>query len=156
MEQEQKQEIQQSTASGFAATEDELTKALAGVKTRVAELEEILARKNDEIVTLTLSKDNLDKKIEALSKSLAEAVNGYRSMVVQANPEIPVEMLGGNTIEAVGESLKQAKELVTKVKKRLETDLMGSHIPSGAPERSIPVFDLSPREKIRQGIETRK
>jgi chromosome segregation ATPase len=156
MEQEQKQENHESIASGLPETTNELTTALAEVQTRVTDLEKVIAHKDDEIATLIQSKDSLDGKIHSLNRSLAEAVSGYRTMVVQANPEIPAEMVIGDTVEAIVESMKQARALVNKVRKNLETDLLATHFPAGAPERGTPVLDLSPREKIRQGIETRK
>jgi hypothetical protein len=156
MEQGQKQEIHETADVTLSTTEDELTKTLADVKAHVNELEDILINKDSEISTLTQLKDNLEKQIEGLNRSLMDAVSGYRAMVIQSNHEIPEEMLSGDTIEAIGESLKRAKTLVGKVRKSLETDLLTSQFPAGAPERSVPVLDMSPREKILHGIENQK
>jgi len=156
MEQEQKQENKETNTTDQQGTTDELTKMLAEVRARVTELEKVLVDKNDEIASLRQQKDNLDGKIISLDRSMAEAVSSYRKMVIQANPEIPPEMVTGNTIETIVDSMKQAKALVDKVRKDLETDMRATRFPAGAPERGTPVLDLSPREKIRQGIETRK
>jgi len=156
MEQEQKQENKETTTGDLSGTTDELTGALAEVKARVSGLEKVIGEKDAEIATLKQLKGNLDSKISDLDRSLAEAVSGYRSMIIQVNPEIPAEMVIGDTVETIVESVKQAKALVNKVRKDLETDMQAIRFPAGSPERGTPVFDLSPREKIRHGLEAGK
>lgn len=152
MEQERTQEHRGPSADVQPETTDQLMKAFSEAKARVAEIEAALSLKDTEIASLKQAKDSLDTKAQSLDRSLAEAVSGYRSMVVQANPQIPAEMVGGDTVAAIAESLKQAKALVGKVRESLEADLLASRFPAGAPERGAPLLDLSPREKIRQGI----
>jgi hypothetical protein len=80
-------------------------------------------------------------------------VAGFRTMVVRTNPEIPEEMVNGETIEEVNESLDKAKALVGRVRQELEASISRARVPAGAPERAAPDLSaLSPGEKIRYAL----
>ena len=136
------EELEQSAASrvteleGLVAQKDEeLTKANA----RIIELEPALADKDSEMATL--------------KQSLAEAVASYKTMVVQANPQVFEELITGDTIEAINDSLEKAKTLVSRVRQGLEAEITAGKVPAGAPERTPPDLSaLSPREKINYAI----
>ena len=132
-----------------AQRDDELAKANA----RIIELEEALTGKDSDIATLKQSQAEMDERLTTASSSLAEAVASYRTMVVQANPEVIEELITGDTIEAVSESLDKAKALVSKVRQGVETEISLAKVPAGAPERTSPdLSTLSPREKIQYAI----
>jgi hypothetical protein len=76
--------------------------------------------------------------------------------VVEANPGIPDELIGGESVAAIGESLKKAQTLVKQVRRGIEADASLVRFPAGAPERTSPNVNLSPREKIQQAISTSK
>jgi len=141
----------QSAISGQPSAEAP-DKELAQAKARIAELEGALAGKDDEIASLTRSQANLEAKVKDLNSSLAEAVSGYRTMVVQTNPDVLPELINGETVAALGESLRQAKALVGKVREGLEAELSRARFPAGSPERGRGDVDLSPIEKIQRGI----
>ncbi len=123
----------------------------------VAELEQVIANKDTEIATMKQAKGELEERLKTLSNSLGEAVASYRTMVVKANPEVIEELIGGDTIEAINESLKKAKTLVSKVRQLLEAEISLAKVPAGAPERTSPdISALSPREKIQYAIAGRK
>ncbi len=127
----------------------ELTKANA----RLIQFEQVIANKDSEIATLKQAKGELEERLKTISNSLAEAVASYRAEVVKANPEVIEELIGGDTIEALNESLKKAKTLVSKVKQGLEAEISLAKVPAGAPERTLPdISALSPREKIQYAI----
>ncbi len=113
---------------------------------RLAELEGLLARKSEE-----LNKANdLLAKVDA---DLKQAVAGYRTMLAKTNPDVLPELLGGETIAALDSSLARSKELVGRIKSRLEEQAGSIRIPAGAPQREgVDVEGMSPREKIRWGI----
>ena len=78
---------------------------------------------------------------------------GYKSMVVQANPEIVEELINGDTVESINDSLEKAKVLVNKVRQGIETEVSLAKVPAGAPERTSPdLSTLSAREKIQYAI----
>ena len=136
------EELEQSAASRVTELEglmtqkdEELTKANA----RIIELEPALADK--------------DSEMAILKQSLAEAVASYKTMVVQANPQVLEELITGDTIAAINESLEKAKTLVSRVRQGLEAEIALAKVPAGAPERTPPDLSaLSPREKINYAI----
>ncbi len=137
----------------IAQKDEELTKTNA----QLAELEQVVAGKDNEIASLKQTSDELEKRLTTLNNSLAEAVASYKAAVVQANPEVIEELISGGTIESINESLDKAKDLVSKVRQGVETEILLAKVPAGAPERTSPDLSaLSPREKIQYAIEGRK
>ena len=135
---------------GLIAQKDE---ELASKDSHISELEQATASLEGEIATLKQavaeSNDNLDK----LDESLKQAVASYKTLVVQSYPDIPEELVTGDSIEVINNSLASAKELVTKVRKGMEAEISLVRIPAGAPERTAPDLSaLSPREKIQYAI----
>ena len=126
---------------------------LARTNARLAELEQALAGRDSDIATLRQSRDELEGRVANISNSLAEAVDSYKDMVVQANPEVIEELISGDTIESINESLSEAKTLVSKVRQGVEAEISLIRVPAGAPERtSLDLSALSPREKIQYAI----
>ena len=129
------------------------TEELATVNARLVELEQVVAGKDSEIAGLKQTSDELEERLTALNNSLGEALASYKAMVVQANPEVIEELISGDTIESINESLDKAKVLVSKVRQGVETEISLARVPAGAPERTSPDLSaLSPREKIQYAI----
>ncbi len=117
------------------------------------ELEQTVASKDSEIAILKQAVAEADMKLAELSESLAQAVASYRTMVTEANPEVPDELLTGDTIDAINESLKSARALIDRVKQGIEAEVSRTKIPAGAPQRvPLDLSVLSPREKIQYAI----
>jgi len=132
-----------------AQKDEELAKASA----RLIELEQAVAGKDSEMATLQQSKNELEERLTTISNALAEAVASYKTVVVQANPEVIDELINGDTIEAINESLIKAKDLVSKVRQGVEAEISSAKVPAGAPERTSPDLSaLSPREKIQYAV----
>ena len=133
----------------LAQREEELNRANA----RLIELEQVVATKDGEITDLKQAQGGLEERLTALNGSLAEAVASYKDMVLRSNPEVVEELISGDTVEAINESLDRAKTLVSKVRQGLETEISLARVPAGAPERALPDLSaLSPREKIQYAI----
>ncbi len=126
---------------------------LAGANARLIELEQAVASRDNEMATLNQSRAELEERLVTVSNSLSEAVAGYKTLLVKANPEIMVELISGDSIESINESLSQAKTLVSKVRQGVEAEILLAKVPAGAPERTSPDLSaLSPREKIQYAI----
>ncbi len=120
---------------------------------RLDELEQALAGKEEEISTLKQTAAEAEDRLTTLNSSLDEAVASYKGLVIRANPEVVEELITGGTIKSVDESLEQARNLVSKVRQGLETEISLAKVPAGAPERTSPdLSTLSPREKIQYAI----
>jgi len=93
------------------------------------------------------------ERFDATNQSLAEALANYKAMVVESNPEVPAELISGDRIEAVNESLRQAKDMISRVRQGLEAEILAVKVPVGAPPRMPPDLSaLSPRDKIQYAI----
>lgn len=120
-------------------SEDELT----GLKSKIGVLEKEAAGK--------------ELKINGLETRLAGAVNSYRMLITGNNTEIPAELITGDSIEEIDNSLVKAKLLVGKIRQGLESEIAAAHIPGGAPVRSEPdISGLSPIEKIKYAMNKSK
>ena len=92
----------------------------------------------------------------ALNERLARTVARYRTVLLAGSPEVPEEMVKGETVEEVDRSLASAKELVERVRKQLEARGQAERVPAGAPPRRRPDLSaLSPQEKIAYGLARR-
>ncbi len=137
---------------------------LGQIKARVSELENLVAQKDEELTKATAHITELeqaiaekDEKLGSLNDSLSQAVSSYKALVVQANPDALSELITGDTIEAISQSLEKARSLIGKVRQGLEAEIVATRVPSGAPQRtSIDLSALSPREKIEYAIGGKK
>lgn len=119
----------------------------------VAQKDEELTKANTHITELEQAVAGSDEKLTTIQNSLAEAVASYKAKVVEANPEVLEELITGDSIECINESLRKAKTLVSRVRQGLEVEISGAKIPAGAPPRTPPDLSaLSPREKIQYAI----
>jgi len=129
-----------------AAAITELESALGG-------LEQTIGERDSEIFTLKQGTVESVEKVTSLQESLNLAVSAYKTAVAQANPAVPGELITGDTIEAVDQSLESAKSLVSTVRASIEAEIASGKVPAGAPPRIPPDLEsLSPREKIQYAI----
>lgn len=152
MTEEEKQATEQETGN-LAQTGDDLTDELGVKNQRIIELEQLLADRNTEAAALKQNLAALQNQLNTVNVTLNRAIAGYRAMTIQANPEMPAELIAGDTIEKIDKAVADARELVGKVKEKLMNAETQFRAPAGAPPRTPPDFSgLSPREKIQQGI----
>ena len=120
---------------------------------RVTELEMAVNEKDSQIATLeqTVADDN--QKFKAFNESLSQAVAAYKTVVVKANPGVTEELITGNDITEINQSLENAKTIMAKVRQGIEEEIASGKVPIGAPPRTPPDLSaLSPREKIQYAI----
>lgn len=119
---------------------------------RLTELESFLSERDKEITEL---KNNLAKITSAAEASesavkekeaaISRTFTALRTAILESHPDIPEEMVTGQTVEELQASLGKAAALVAKIKSQV-TAIPG---PAGAPARSGPdVSAMSSREKI--------
>ena len=155
-------EIEREEVDEVEATGDEIdlkqeNEALAReLKSRdaaIIRLEQALAGKDSEITALEQALAEAERKLAEIGKALPQAVAAYKELVVQANPGVLAELITGDTVEEVNESLKNAQALVEKVRQEMEAEASKTRIPTGSPQRTpLDLSALSPREKIQYAI----
>ncbi len=89
-----------------------------------------------------------DGVIGRLNASLDDAVVAYRASTRPAHPDLPAELIDGDSVGAVDESLKKAMALVARVKSTMAT----ASPPLVAAGRSRSSETLSTVDKIRVGL----
>jgi uncharacterized coiled-coil protein SlyX len=138
---------------GFSEKRENIEDELMSRGARIIKLEQALATKESEIAALKNELDGLRRAVDGRDKALAQAVADFKEMAVAASPGLPPELIAGATIEAVKESLKNARAVVEKVRQEIDAAAARARIPAGAPQRAAPdLSGLSPREKIQQGL----
>ena len=140
-------------ASGVAGEKENTEDELKSRDARIIRLEQAVATKESEIAALKNELDRLKQAVDGRDKALGQAVADFKEMVVADNPGLPPELIAGSTVEAVKESLKNARAIVEKVRQEIDAAAARTRIPAGAPQRAAPdLSGLSSREKIQQGL----
>ena len=94
-----------------------------------------------------------DSELTVIKESLSGAVAKYRAALLAAAPEIPAELVKGESINEIDASLEQARGIVSKVRQQLEAEAETNKVPAGAPERTPQDLSaLSPAEKIAYAL----
>ncbi len=92
----------------------------------------------------------------AVREQLTLAVGKYRIAVLASAPDVPEDLVKGETIEEIDSSLERARGMVAKIRKQVEAEAAGRKVPAGAPPRSRPdLSSLSPGEKIAHALSRR-
>ena len=118
----------------------------AHLETQETELRHELAQANHEA-------EAREQELEGLREQTRSSAERYRALVLQQAPELPAELVTGETVEEIDVALQRARETVSKVRGHLESQAQAGRVPVGAPPRSGPDLSaLSPEEKIRFGL----
>ena len=143
-----KEELQRLTKEKQALTEE-----LEARDATIARLEQAIADRDGEVEAMKQSVAEAEEKLTEINNTLSQAVAGYKAMVVSSNPGMLAELITGDTVDEVDESLKSAQALVDRVKQEMEAEVSKTKIPAGAPQRApVDLSALSPREKIQYAI----
>ena len=139
--------------AGLQQEKETLTRQLEDSNYTIAKFEQALASKDSEVVALKQALAEAEKKLSGVSEALAQAVVGYKTLVIEQYPGILSELITGNTIDEVNESLKNAQALIDRVRQEMEAEASKTRVPAGAPQRApLDLSALSPREKIQYAI----
>jgi hypothetical protein len=120
-------------------TKDTETQDRDKLQVRIAQLEQGIASR--------------DSEMAAIKESLSGAVAKYRAVLLATAPEVPAELVKGESIAEIDASLEQARGIVSKVRQQLEAEAEANKVPAGAPERTPQDLSaLSPAEKIAYAL----
>lgn len=119
----------------------------------IMKLEQERADRDSEIAALKQAMEDAEGRISEVNENLAQAIAAYKEQVIRGNPGVPADMINGETVEEIDESLKKALALIEKVRQEMEEEASKMRIPGGAPQRTPPdLSGLSAREKIQYAI----
>ena len=109
-----------------------------------------------ELAELRSALEQRDHEIQSLQNRLASATARYREALLAAAPDVPEELVGGESPEEVENSLAGARQMVERVRGQIEAQIAGERVPSGAPVRVGQEFSgMSSREKIAYALTQR-
>jgi uncharacterized coiled-coil protein SlyX len=156
-ENNQNQEQEQNGGEQDSSRVAELEAGLAEKSSRLSGLEQALAERDDRIADLKQSLAGLEAQLTGLKDGRSQAIASYRELVVRSNPELPEELITGDSVEEIDKSLAGAQALIDRVRQRLETEIAGARIPAGSPLRTAADLSaLSPQEKIQYAMGERR
>ena len=152
-EREKADEVEANGGEILKQENEALTRELKSRDATIIKLEQALVGKDSEIVSLKQALAEAERKLADLGQALSQAVAAYKALVVQTNPGVLAELITGETVDEVNESLKNAQALVDRVRQEMEAEASKTRIPAGAPQRApLDLSALSPREKIKYAI----
>lgn len=146
---------------------DRLQTIAADREARAAHLEETVAQLREEQSQLSASlgeaqaqlaaRDEelaaLRQEVEALQGGLKAAAGKYRDALLTSRPEVPPDLVSGESVEEVDQQLEAAMRMVAQLRSHLESQAQAQRVPTGAPARRAPNLSaLSPGEKIVYGL----
>jgi len=122
-----------------------LEEAMAEKDTRLAELETALseAKQGSEASTAELA---------SVKEARDEAVSKYLGMAKASNPQVPGDMITGETIAEIDAAVEKGKGLVSAVKKTLESETTAAKVPAGAPTRGETTEGMDNKAMIAAGL----
>jgi hypothetical protein len=99
----------------------------------------------------------LRDEIDAAAQRERDAATRYRDLVLRTEPTLPAELIAGDSIDAVEQSLEAARDVVDRVRQQIEQQARTARVPAGAPVRSSPdVSAMTAEQKIRHGLSQRR
>lgn len=164
-ETQQNQENQEPQAGQNTAPQPE---DLAAIKAQLEEeaqaraaLEQAAADKDGRIAELEAALSEAKSESEAalaevarLKGAEAETVAKYREALLAAHPDIPQDLIQGDSVSQLFASVERGRATVEAVRKSLEAEASATRVPAGAPTRGgISLEGMSPRDKIAYAIQ---
>ena len=91
--------------------------------------------------------------VAEIRSQLKQAVAAYRESLIKLHPDVPPDMIGGDTLGEVSDSLLSAKKVLGKLRRIMEAEKAAARVPAGPTARTdADLSALSAREKIQHGI----
>jgi predicted nuclease with TOPRIM domain len=133
-----------------------LREELEEARAEAARLADRLADREARTAEMESAEAALRRELEAVHGERRAALARYRELLLAQSPELPPELVTGETLEAIDAAAQAARGLVARVREHVVTEAARS-VPAGSPPRRGPDLGaLSPAEKIRYGIAERQ
>jgi len=143
-------EALQTTVADREARALHLESQLASAREELSAARQDIEKRDEDLGTLRVRSDTLESAV----RSSAER---YRALALERSPELPEELVAGESVDEIDQSIDRARATVSKVRGHLEMQAQSARVPVGAPARSEPdLSGLSAQEKIAWGIEERR
>ena len=136
--------------------QSQLAEAEAREGTRLEELAELrrhAAVYEESIAAQTIELEDLRATVGEAQSATREAVQRVRQSILDREPDLPHELVTGETVADLDSALTAARQTVAQVRQHLEQQAQSLRVPAGAPVRTgTDSGPLTPGEKIRAGL----
>jgi hypothetical protein len=133
-----------------------LAEAEARDATRVTEVTELhrqIAARDESLGAQTVELEDLRAAIADSETQRREAVERVRRAVLDREPELPEELVTGESVADLDAAVANARQTVAQVRQHLEQRAQAQRVPAGAPARGgADTSSLTAGEKIRAGL----
>ena len=134
----------------------QVAEAEAREQTHVAEVAELrrqVAAREESMAAQTVELEDLRSAASESESRAREAVQRLRQSVLEREPELPQELIVGDTVTDLDAAVARARQTVAQVRQHLEQQAQTQRVPAGAPVRGGPdVSAMTAGEKIRAGL----
>ena len=94
------------------------------------------------------------EEASALRAQLSDVLDRYRALLLARDPDVPEELVRGDTVAELESSYERAAALVDRLRRRAAEQSAQERVPAGAPARRGPdTSALSPQQKIMLGLQ---
>ena len=132
-----------------------LREELETARTEAARLAERLADREARTAEMETAAAGLRRDLEAAHAERRAALTRYRETLLAGSPELPAELVTGDSLDQLDTAVRTARDLVARVREHVATDAARA-VPAGSPPRRGPDLGaMSAAEKIRYGIGSR-
>jgi hypothetical protein len=139
------EQLQTQLAEAEARESTRVTEVSA-LRLQVSGLEEAMATQGVEL-------EDLRSTVSEAQAATREAVQRVRQSVLDHEPDLPHDLVAGETVAELDEAVSRARQTVAQVRQHLEQQAQSLRVPAGAPVRGGPdVSSLTAGEKIRAGL----
>ncbi len=129
----------------------------AHLEGQLSELRQELGQSQSAVEARGQELDGAREQVETLRSQVRSSAQRYREAALLQSPELPGELVTGETVEEVDEAIERARATVSKVRGHLESQAQAGRVPIGAPARSGPDLSaMSAEEKIRFGLQQKE
>jgi predicted nucleic acid-binding Zn-ribbon protein len=144
----------QATAADREARAAHLEEQVAGLRRELEEARSALSTAEERAAAHQERVAGLEGELSTAREQVTLAAARYRQALLSASPEVPADMVTGESVEEVEASLAAARQTVAQIRQHLESQAQAGRVPAGAPPRQAPDLSaLTPEEKIRMGLE---
>jgi predicted nuclease with TOPRIM domain len=134
------------------AVREELLNARAEAERLAEEAAEREARQQELTAELETVRQELAAARDAARDLHEQTVARYRALILQAAPDVPANLIRGETFDDLDRSLAEARQTVTAIHEQARGE-RAARVPAGSPVRGAGDWEgLTPAEKIRAGI----
>ena len=134
----------------------QLAEAEAREGTRVAEVGELrrqIAANEESLASQTVELEDLRAAAGEAQTAAREAVQRVRQSILDREPDLPQDLIAGETVADLDAAVSQARQTVAQVRQHLEQQAQSLRVPAGAPVRGAPdTSAMTASEKIRAGL----